>query len=406
MVILLPALALAGCASGSDSGNAKLSFNPSATYDLSDPSAGASADIILAFDIPAPDASFKSIIFFTPPEWGIATDSDIPNGAIVGRLAADVTLGLLGQACSSSLSIEFTLLDATVDPGKTIPFGESSYDTPPGQKNQFDVGSDGLPLGTTLYPDYLTRIFPGQTPIARAYGQIAVAGIGVSINILTFEPGTAFGELVPDPSLGYPTIPVLDNMGDPGAITAPAAVTDFCTPFKAAPTLFGISEDNPVTSTNESGFVVRTNPSSNRSYNFVTFSRSQRDADDDGIENALDSCPFDPNVGSPRVTEDGDADSDGLDAACDPDDSDTNADQDMDGYLNRQDNCPLDPNGEAPDNQKDSDLDGIGDQCDPNPGNADGLYRTACLIAPVVIGGGVPPDPPPQLCRLLKGASP
>ncbi len=86
------------------------------------------------------------------------------------------------------------------------------------------------------------------------------------------------------------------------------------------------------------------NPSDGK-YTFGTFALGQRDADGDGYENSLDTCPLALNVGNPRITGDGDLDSDGLDAVCDPNDNvagGTNSDEDGDGYLNRQDNCPLD----------------------------------------------------------------
>jgi hypothetical protein len=138
-------------------------------------------------------------------------------------------------------------------------------------------------------------------------------------------------------------------------------------------------EDSTPTEPDESGLVLFTNPEEG-TYTFTVGALGQRDADGDGFENALDTCPLDPNQGSPRIKGEGDIDEDGLDAACDPDDNTTNSDEDMDGYLNRGDNCPLVPNGEEGENQRDSDLneqgdprpDGIGDACDPNPDVPDG----------------------------------
>ncbi len=82
------------------------------------------------------------------------------------------------------------------------------------------------------------------------------------------------------------------------------------------------------------------------------------DLDNDGTENAVDTCP---NHANPTPT---DADGDGRDDACDtrPEDGPTG---DLDGDLveNNVDNCPRLANGV----QSDVDGDGIGDFCDPRP---------------------------------------
>jgi hypothetical protein len=73
------------------------------------------------------------------------------------------------------------------------------------------------------------------------------------------------------------------------------------------------------------------------------------DRDGDGILDADDNCPDDPNA------DQADLDGDGLGDACDPD-------GDGDGVLNDDDNCPSVPNAD----QADLDVDGIGDLCDPH----------------------------------------
>ncbi len=104
------------------------------------------------------------------------------------------------------------------------------------------------------------------------------------------------------------------------------------------------------------------------------------DSDGDGIANASDNCPnvFNPvrplDAGT-QANFDGDADGD----ACDPCpiNADTTScvplapgDSDGDGVLNAMDNCPTDPNPQ----QEDADGDDKGDACDdcaaPNPGNS------------------------------------
>jgi hypothetical protein len=133
-------------------------------------------------------------------------------------------------------------------------------------------------------------------------------------------------------------------------------------------------------------------------YTFNVIAAGQRDADGDGYENSFDTCPYETNIGSPRITNDGDLDSDGLDAVCDPSDDPetggTNSDEDGDGYLNRQDNCPRIANGEDTTNQHDEDKDQIGDDCDTDKTVADGELIYYEPAPEIIIGGGGPGGPP------------
>jgi hypothetical protein len=80
------------------------------------------------------------------------------------------------------------------------------------------------------------------------------------------------------------------------------------------------------------------------------------DRDGDGVPDAADNCPDEPNP------DQADADGDGVGDACEPP-----PDRDGDGVPDRLDNCP----GTWNPDQADSDGDRVGDACEPPP-DADG----------------------------------
>lgn len=416
LFLLAVATALIALFAGRESAYA--TFEPAATVTIDETSAGEPADIKQTFNVQKPDVNFSGLVFFTPPEWGVAADADIPDGAIVGQLSSTATLGLIGGGCNSALGVNFTMLDATLNDAQTVPFtdpeitaGNPAGDTEGDNDDQFDI-VNGLPLGATRLPDYIPRIFPGaeDAMISRQYGQTLVSGIPVSLNFVLFEPGTVLGrvQLPTDLRLGYPSVTVLQSIGDPEGKPAPGTINDFCSTLVSNPTTFGIAKDNPATSANEGGAIVRTNPDTPGTYQFTTFASGLRDADGDGIENFMDVCS---NIANPEwdpravvVTgQPGDADGDRQPDACDDDDVETCPisgglhDCDLDLYGNRQDNCPSVANskgvlgGTGDDNQVDTDLDQIGDACDPNPTSPDGELPRVCRITAINIGSSSTP---------------
>jgi hypothetical protein len=367
---------------------------------------GAASSITTTFGVGSSDSNFGAVVSFTPPEWGVALDADITDGTQVARLTSKAVLGLLNSSCSTSLPVGFDMLEATTDQSDTVLFNEPNKSAD-FDKEQFEV-VNGLPRGVTQYPDYLLRILwaadedtPLQ-PISRLYGQTLVSGVPVSLNFAIFEPGTTIRGDTLDPALGYPSVTVLNNGGDPDIAPAPSAITDFCSPLLTSTTTYGSPD----------GQDFRTNPDADGTYNFIVYTASQRDADDDGFENGLDTCPYTPNPdwdpraeAAPGQPFPGDTDRDGLPDNCDPLPNDPNNpgvgavnDHDGDNYYNRQDNCPLVQNNLGIDyfvqggdtNQGDEDMDGIGDECDehPNDADADGLQTIVCVVSEVVIGSG------------------
>jgi len=436
---------------------AQTEFNPVASATLSTLTPGEPVDIDTELCLgtgpahvscPSPttgDVNFSGIATFIPSEFGVALDADVPDGAILARLSAQPTLGLIGSHCGILLPVSFTMFEATTNTSNIItplPIGRTdalrplmedadgngiidSADKYPGfllaqfDPDWVDAGPDGL-SGTS---DDNNGPLPPVTPIARQVGATEPTGTGIAVilNFLLFEPGTILPDTDPFPaSFGYPSVTVLQ---DPTVPLSPGAISDFCTPLVTTTANNGITEDNPSTAANEGGISYRTNPSADGFYNLIALARGQRDADGDGHANALDTCPFLPLPSwDPRLPGGGglDPDTDLLPNDCDPDPAtqspaseqpnpsgtgcekgNVGPDEDRDCYSNGQDNCPLVPNGVdqsgnpiGANNQEDDDEDGIGDVCDTNPTVPDGDRPLVCTVIPITIGSpsGSAPD--------------
>ena len=236
-----------------------------------------------------------------------------------------------------------------------------------------------------------------------------MVGNNWSLNLVIFEPGTTFKNPITgqvfttDPALGYPSVTILQDLGDPDVQPNPdSTITDFCTPLSTNITTCGVTQDrslmnrdNPCPSA--SGTKARQNPNSDTTANFVTYALGLPDADGDGLENSFDTCPYATNVDSPRIT--AGADIDAIDPACDLDNtvacwpgvpydasSKFHTDCDQDGFVNSADNCPLVANPTQ--GKADADSDSIGDACDQNSGEAEGGRPLVVRVKCIVIGAG------------------
>ena len=381
-------------------------FNPVLEVTFENTTPETPSDFTSVFNLLKGDVNFAGVVSFIPKDWGIVRGDKIPVGADVGVLTAQATLGLINGACNSVVPVEFEMKNASLDRNDTVSFKDKDDNHTADYAD--DKDNNGIYDGVDKYPDWLNRVFKDQQPIRRSAGIFVVASsVPVILQFLVFPPGTNINDNIPsDEKLGYPTVTELQNIGDTSSEPAPGIITDFCTPLLSKNTSFGKTKD---------GKQLFVNPQAG-AYEFVTVSVGQRDADGDGYENGLDTCPYDKNVGNPRVPYDGDLDNDGLDAACDPNDNlDTGGakqDQDNDNYPNRGDNCPLVANGEeeakVPNvgNQSDKDLDQIGDACDKNPDKADGELAKAQPSVKITIGGGGPGGPPKNCpdCYVLGSA--
>jgi len=316
--------------------------------------------------------------------------------------------------------------------------------------NQVADGADAVPsfVRNSLDPNGDADDGGYIQPHARYFATAFVASTLITVYQIVI---TGPGALATLPEMEWMTTtwgyPALAFLQDPLGPPSNSALSDFCN-FTSSQTLRGITQDNactgaappsecsqiaagfllknasdggcPGTSTpNECGSVRLTNPATNQTIKWQQYSVSQRDWDSDqylpelgdGHENRLDVCFAQGNPGwNPREfnglsSQDGDAD--GLPTACDPNDSQPDADQDGDGWQNRIDNCPLvanaapgggsgtDPNTyqldrdvglatPAPDSGPRSD--DIGPACDPNPTDINGHYHSTMLVRNICIG--------------------
>ena len=377
----------------------------------------ASPAVTTILDQDAADMNFSSVATFASGA-GTITDGDtIPAGTTLGGLRSLTNLGLLNATCTTALVVDFILYNVALpdNPGSPRSSSNIVYPRPDGTANRFshwNVGSEPLATGGTAvtdadanlrgdsstlaiqnYPKYLLDVFdpdfvPGVSdgpanPIVpqAVYGGLTnVANTWVPLFFAQFNPGQltgmsgAMSEFAT--AMGAPNVSVLN---DPSAVVvSPSSITDFCTPLNVTTVLLGTS-----------GVHTRaTSPSTAGTHFNVQYNASQRDTDQDGLENQVDTCPGNVNTGA-------DADNDGIDNACDT--GGGGSDQDGDGFQNRQDNCPQVANpGTA---QTDSEvgtpaadlgprLDGIGDACDTGTVNATINNRPITFTMSATVGNG------------------
>jgi hypothetical protein len=388
-------------------------FTPTAEWELSDPVAGANTDITITTDFPEDQYIFSSLLTFTPGPFGLAAcpvndpgaatvacaDDSVPDGAIVGTNTSEAVIGLINGPCVSSVTPTFVLMDASTDITNTVKFEDMDGN---GIGEQFeDDDGDGIKNGVEMYPEYLTRLLanipfglPQSTPlqpIQRLYGEAVVGGEDTSLQFVVFPPGIMIDGSQMDPASGFLSVTVIQNTGDPGRIPSSSGVTDFCAPIHSVSTTYGITRDNPATGgVDEGGLPYLTNPGASAvPYIFAAALVSEYDEDEDGFENAIDTCPFNGNSPGwdPRSeTSTGDSDGDGIPDICDIITNPGVDDQDGDGFMNREDNCPTRSN----EGQLDPDRDDLGNECEDvnetNPALPEGHQDIVQTGAPAFIG--------------------
>jgi hypothetical protein len=365
----LVALALTVFAStGTEAGT----YKPSHKYALTEstlPAANSDSTNFVAIYVPDLNYEDSSMFTLTPIDMWSKMGNQIPVGAKMGLLAATSTVGVANAACAAAMTPNFKLHNASTDPtdvlGPADMYFMLKYATGPGSVPiPYGKYNPAVPDYLEGYPYFLNQMFdpdgagplPPLVPRARYAGHGLVAGMNILIQVVVFDPGQL--SLLPGiyqqmgSQIGTPSAVILNN--PISQEEAPGAISDFCTPLMTTTTLYTPTQAGDY-GTGGGGIEAQRNPAAgagvlgtgtiiSRSY-----SRSERDADGDGIENDLDPCPYTSDAGwdprAPGGPGTGDNDNDGLPDTCDPNDAQFNDDQDVDGYLNRQDICPLVANG-------------------------------------------------------------
>ena len=243
------------------------SFNPSFSVTLAAYGDHSPTDVVYSLSLLAPDAMPSDMTSFTPDTWTIASDAEVPDGALVGVMAGTVSLGLIGSACNQGLPVSFDLWDATTSQAVLVNHVAGHQD---GNGNM-------LMDAVELYPSRLMSVFPGVTPHARYYGQSIIAGVPNAVHVLVYAPGQLLGA----PSDNFAEVVIID-LWDPASMR-PMAITDWCTPLSLRRTMLGISLDNEETPANEGARLLRASGTAGADV-FMYSLKSLGDADGDGLE--------------------------------------------------------------------------------------------------------------------------
>jgi hypothetical protein len=390
---------------------------------------GAAANYTTVLDMAGDNLNFSQVVTFAPATSGTTA---LAAGTLAGGLRSLTNLGLINGACNTALTVDFVLYSTALPnntgaprsstnivfpkaEGQSDRFGHwkvggvaTTSDTPPGSAPR----ATGSSIAIQNYPSYLLDIFdpdfvPGVgdgpahpvLPTAVYGGLTVVSGNWIPLYFVEFAPGALTS--IPGPfslmtaAMGKPSVSVLN---DPTAVQAsPSTITDFCTPLNVTNMILGAARSNP--------------PAAGTHYH-VQYNASLRDTDQDGYENAIDTCPVTVNAGNPRFAgpgPGGDSDGDGIDNACDtngpyagsscvvnggPTCSDNDVDDD--GFDNRQDNCPQvhnptqqeDELGAGPAADLGPRTDGIGSACDTGVVSLTQNSRPVSITLSPTVGNG------------------
>jgi hypothetical protein len=290
----------------------------------------------------------------------------LAQGAAAGTHTWQATLGLSNGPCSTATTVTVDLFNVAMPDNELNPRASTNivYPRPVTGGDRFggwqvgsapligtaplDVDANGQAEAGSLafqnYPSYLLDLANPDgagavdpvLPLAVYGGLSRVNGEWIPFYFVQFEAGdlaVPFASSIAHPykrassALGHLLQPVA---GDPTALSSsPTSITDVCTPTATTTAL----------ADTVGGEARATNPATAGTHMTLVWRATQRDLENDGYENNIDTCPAVANVENPRST--AGPDGDGLDSACDPAPGTTNTDEDADGVTNTLDNCPL-----------------------------------------------------------------
>ncbi|TMF05573.1 MAG: hypothetical protein E6I38_11560 [Chloroflexi bacterium] len=148
---------------------------------------------------------------FSPAEVHIPTDADIPDGAKVGTLNSQATLGLLNSSCATHTVVNFTFYEATTNTSNPI---YASFNYLAGDINGDGIADIRPPPVVTQYPAFLNTLFGGVKPLARYAAATVIpsaANFWVILQVAVFEPGAT----VAGQTLQWPVKPSTPRLAIP-----------------------------------------------------------------------------------------------------------------------------------------------------------------------------------------------
>jgi hypothetical protein len=382
-------------------------------------------------------------VFFIPSNFTWSSDTEIPNGTVVGsgdfRIRADI-LGSLGTApCNVDLQFATVAGKEGGIPGSS-PDSNSSADVTNPMVWPNDLNAERALVEGSL------AVIPGVPTVqlwSRTVIPIVSASESIPLNVLTWQITDPFFATLtgakwvivafPGDAVG-PDLPGLSG-GDPDADDPPEIELTTCAPNNLSLAWTGLAGTQPMISCDTAGTPMTwalVDPDavnvardegprstlgtctadgdgdglSNNAEPIYGTNPASADTDGDGAQDGPDNCRLVPNAS--QLNSDGDAygdacdncpsvvnagqedsESDGVGNVCDncPTTSNlTQANDDSDGLGNACDNCPTVTNAA----QTDSDADGTGDGCDNceglpngNQANADNdPFGDACDFCP------------------------
>ena len=407
------------------------------SYDFSvaDTTPGAARATTTTLTVPHPgNINFANLVTFDPAATttqgcntsvnggGFATahtnaGACLTAGEVAGTLTSLTALGTLNSLCFTTFTIDFVFYSVALPNNVANPDASTNlaYTQPEGTGDRFERWGTTATVGTDIavgagdivdlsstanddsaevkadadnvmfknYPQYLLDTFRdtnGDPVIPQVlYGSLNfVAGsTHVPLFFAVFAPGVLAANFsTPNPlgqattNLGWASQTLLND----GTQTSPnpSAISSFCATTSVTSLLATVDGQDRAT-----------NPSSGTHLN-LGWVASARDLDNEGIENALDTCMFDVNIdGDPRTVGGGDhdPDGDGIDSVCDANPGSFDGNQTSDtGWYNFQDNCTEETNPAQASSESSLGIaagyaagraddggslgDGIGDQCD------------------------------------------